>query len=374
MKKFLLSVLLVLGLYSAPVNAQQAGSSLIVSTCGTLPTGVVYAAGKYGIRTMDTTGKDCSGATFTGSVSATTAATSQSTLPTLSPSASSPIYESLGAGLYTQPVFGSATGGGTQVDATHGLPVNVIAGGAGGGAVFGPTAVGSAAANPPVLMGGTANGTATGNVSVWEVISGIGYANLAQVGGSSFVLGQQLAAASLPVVLTAAQITALTPPSNTGYSTAALQTTGNTSLATIATNTGAAIPAQSTHTVNIGAVDSISPYPATAVPITASATGTTTATTATLTNVTSHTTYICGFSIRANATAAATNNATVTGTITGTLNFTQWTAPLASGLGVTEEVFSPCVPASGVSTSIAVVSGAPGSGGVVSVSAWGYSL
>ena len=117
-----------------------------------------------------------------------------------------------------------------------------------------------------------------------------------------------------------------------------------------------------------------SPYPLTAVPITASATGTTAATTATLTNVTGHTTYICGFSIRANATAAATGNATVTGTITATMNFTQWTAPLASGLGVTEEVFSPCVPASAVSTSIAVVSAAPGSGGVVSVSAWGYSI
>jgi hypothetical protein len=117
-----------------------------------------------------------------------------------------------------------------------------------------------------------------------------------------------------------------------------------------------------------------SPYPLGAVPITASVTGTTNATTATLTNVTSHTTYICGFSIRANATGAATNNATVTGTITGTLNFTQWTAPLASGIGVTEEMFSPCIPASAVSTSIAVVSGAPGSGGVVSVTAWGYSI
>jgi hypothetical protein len=127
-------------------------------------------------------------------------------------------------------------------------------------------------------------------------------------------------------------------------------------------------------TNNIGNVGQVSPYPATAVPITASATGTTAATTATLTNVTGHTTYICGFSIRANATAAVTNNATVTGTITGTLNFTQWTAPLASGIGVTEEVFSPCVPASAVSTSIAVVSGAPGSGGVVSVTAWGYSI
>ena len=125
-------------------------------------------------------------------------------------------------------------------------------------------------------------------------------------------------------------------------------------------------------TNGIGTINS--QYPTGAVPITASATGTTGATTATLTNVTAHTTYICGFSIRANATAAATGNATVTGTITGTLNFTQWTAPTASGLGVTEEIFTPCVPASAVSTSINAISAAPGTGGVVSVTAWGYSL
>ena len=115
-------------------------------------------------------------------------------------------------------------------------------------------------------------------------------------------------------------------------------------------------------------------YPAGSTPITASTTGTTTATTATLAANASLHTYICGFSIRANATGAATNNATVTGTVTGTLNFTQWTAPLASGLGVTEEVFSPCVISSAVNTGVAVVSGAPGSGGVVSVAAWGYQL
>lgn len=113
-------------------------------------------------------------------------------------------------------------------------------------------------------------------------------------------------------------------------------------------------------------------YPSGTVAETASATGTTGATTATLATNTGQTTSICGFSIRANATAAATNNATVTGTITGTLNFTQWTAPLASGLGVTEMIFTPCIPASTTNTSIAVISGAPGSGGVVSVSAWGF--
>ena len=125
---------------------------------------------------------------------------------------------------------------------------------------------------------------------------------------------------------------------------------------------------------NIGIVQQRSQYPATAVPYSNSATGTTAATTATLAGASSVTTYICGFSIRANATAAATGNATITGTISGTLNFTQWTAPLASGLGVTEEIFTPCLPASAANTSIAVVSAAPGSGGVVSVSVWGYKL
>ena len=107
--------------------------------------------------------------------------------------------------------------------------------------------------------------------------------------------------------------------------------------------------------------------------LTASATGTTAATTATLTGAAGKTTYLCGFSIRANATAAATGNATVTGTITGTLNFTQWTAPLATGLGVTEPpIGAYCIPASAVNTAIAVVSAAPGTGGTVSVSVWGF--
>lgn len=124
----------------------------------------------------------------------------------------------------------------------------------------------------------------------------------------------------------------------------------------------------------IGVVGSTGPYPSGATPYTATATGTTGATTATLTGAMSLTTYICGFSIRANATAAATGNATVTGTITGTLNFTQWTAPNASGLGIAEMIFAPCVPASTTNTDIAVVSAAPGTGGVVSVTAWGYKL
>lgn len=166
----------------------------------------------------------------------------------------------------------------------------------------------------------------------------------------------------------------VTANAGTNLNTSALSTSANqtselTKLDTIITNTGAAIPAGTNAIGNLA-----SQYPGGAVPITASATGTTTATTATLAASASIKTYICGMSIRANATGAATNNATITGTVTGTLNFTQWTAPLASGLGVTEQIFNPCVPSSAINTGIAVISGAPGSGGVVSVSAWGYQL
>lgn len=52
--------------------------------------------------------------------------------------------------------------------------------------------------------------------------------------------GQALAAASLPVVLTAAQLSTLTPPAAiTGYATSAKQDTGNTSVASIDTKTPA---------------------------------------------------------------------------------------------------------------------------------------
>src|SRR6185312_1514653 len=56
-----------------------------------------------------------------------------------------------------------------QLDNAGNRLVNVKAGGAGGGAVFGPTAVGSAAANPPVLFAGTGNAGATGHVPVAKV-------------------------------------------------------------------------------------------------------------------------------------------------------------------------------------------------------------
>lgn len=115
------------------------------------------------------------------------------------------------------------------------------------------------------------------------------------------------------------------------------------------------------------------PQPAGSTPIVASTTGTTAATTATLPASTiGQNTYLCGFSIRANATVAATGNATVTGLNGGTMNFTQFTAPVASGLGSVEETFTPCMQSVAANTGIAVISAAAGTAGIVSVSVWGY--
>ena len=125
-------------------------------------------------------------------------------------------------------------------------------------------------------------------------------------------------------------------------------------------------------TNNVGNVYQISQYPVGATPVTASATGTTGATTATLAAVASNYNFVCGYSIRANATATATVTDTLTGIISGTMTHELWVAPVASGIGVDEQIFNPCIPSSAVNTAIAAVSGAPGSGGLVSSTIWGY--
>jgi hypothetical protein len=113
-----LVALLTWGLLPQSADAQ----ALVVTTCGSLPK--AYSAGSTRQATVDVNGNLCSSATST----ATTAATAASALPTISAGAGAAVYESLAGALYVQPVFSSATGGGTQVDATHGLPVNIVAG------------------------------------------------------------------------------------------------------------------------------------------------------------------------------------------------------------------------------------------------------
>lgn len=116
-----------------------------------------------------------------------------------------------------------------------------------------------------------------------------------------------------------------------------------------------------------------SQYPSGATPITASTTGTTGATTATLAGTSAKTTYISGFTITSDATAAIAGAATVTGTITGTLNYIQNVGG-ATASGILTQYFNPAIPASATNTGIAVNSVAAGTGGNTAVTAWGYQL
>lgn len=129
----------------------------------------------------------------------------------------------------------------------------------------------------------------------------------------------------------------------------------------------APVPAGTNLIGNVGML-----YPAGSTPISNSTTGTVSAVAATLAaNATTHT-YICGFSIRANAAAATTGNSTLANVPGGPLNFTQWTAPNASGIGLTEMIFQPCMISVSTNTTIVVTSAAASTSGVVSVAAWGF--
>lgn len=104
-----------------------------------------------------------------------------------------------------------------------------------------------------------------------------------------------------------------------------------------------------------------------------SATGTTGAVTATLAGVASKTTFICGFSITSDATAALAGTATIGGVTGGTMSFIQ-NVGSATSAGELTKAFSPCIPASAVNTAITVNSVAAGTGGNTAVNAWGYQL
>lgn len=88
------------------------------------------------------------------------------------------------------------------------------------GAVYGPTAAGTAAANPPVIIGGTVDGTATGAVDNLKVSGGLAFINCANCSGSgasaadeaAYVAGTSLFAPSGGFF----QTTATTGPLTTG--------------------------------------------------------------------------------------------------------------------------------------------------------------
>ena len=103
---------------------------------------------------------------------------------------------------------------------------------------------------------GTWNVGLTGTVALptgasTEAKQDTGNSSLSSLDGKTPALGQALAAASVPVVLTASQLSTLTPPAAiSGFATSAKQDTGNVSLASIdgkitAVNTGAVVVSSS---------------------------------------------------------------------------------------------------------------------------------
>ena len=93
----------------------------------------------------------------------------------------------------------------------------------------------------PVTLGGTVPLPTGAATSALQTTGNTSLSTIATDVGNIPAQGQALAAGSTPVVLTAAQLSTLTPPAAiAGFATSALQTTGNSSLSTIATN----IPAQ----------------------------------------------------------------------------------------------------------------------------------
>jgi hypothetical protein len=111
--------------------------------------------------------------------------------------------------------------------------------------------------------------------------------------------------------------------------------------------------------------------------VTAVATGTTAAVTATLSQVPNKTLYLCGFSVTpGSATTAINITVTATGLLGGTITWTVGapaTAAGATGSPLTVP-FNPCPPASSQSQTIAVVSGALGTGGAGNdVNVWGVA-
>lgn len=275
--------------------------------------------------------------------------------------ASNPIVLAGGSGL------GSSFGGGSS------------GGGGGGGAVTnaGVFAVQVTSAPTTAVTGTFWQATQPVSGTFFQATQPVSIASAVAVTGTFFQATQPVSATALPLPALAA--------------TSTIQATQQTSLTAMAAQSGTTVDAPCTvpttatactETALLKAIANVangpatfaSQYPAGAVPITASATGTTAATTATLAAASGKTTYICGYSIRGNATANTNVTNTLTGVVTATMSSLMWVPANTAGLGIDEQIFSPCIPASAVNTAINAVSGAMGTGGLVTSKAWGYQL
>lgn len=109
-------------------------------------------------------------------------------------------------------------------------------------------------------------------------------------------------------------------------------------------------------------------------PVSISANGTTAAVTATMAAVANKTNWMCGFSVRAAATAATTGAVTITGILGGTMTFEEYVSPIATGMTPVEPPLGHvCISGSAVNTAIVLTAPAAGTGGITSANIWGYA-
>ena len=216
-----------------PGSNQTTGTPIAVTTggvTGTLPTGTVVVASNVGA----TNNAYCKlGASAT---------TSDQMIPPNS-------WFGFTVGTNTQLTCITSTSTTTvNMAGGSGLPTGAGGGGSGGGgsnAAAGLTgsAVPGSASYTGLNLAGTLRGwtgvNPTGSVYAAQT-------DLASVGGTSFALGQQLAASSIPVVLTAAQITTLTPLSTVAATQSGAWNITNIT-GTVSLPTGAATAANQTN-------------------------------------------------------------------------------------------------------------------------------
>lgn len=254
---------------TAQVHAQAAVQVQVVAACSSQswPLNVTRPL------TQKQNGDLCTNATGGGGGSSLL--TAIAALPTLAPGDQQP-RGSLAGAAYTQPVYGSTAGGGTQVDATHGLPIHgdgtalpvsvatitTITNPVGVKGVDGSTIAGSTNAFP-VAGVGTA-GTAAGGVLTIQGVASMTKllvtpdsvalpanqsVNVSQVNGVTVLTGagatgtgaqRETVSQDTSTVAGAAPLTTgifVTGPSAAALATAALQSTINTSIGTLVTDT-----------------------------------------------------------------------------------------------------------------------------------------
>lgn len=217
--------LLLTFLFLAPVSALAQSGSRVVAVCGTLP--APYAAGSTQPPTVDVNGVTCSNASGGGGGGAVTiadgadvtqgaiadAASTAGGVGTLSAKLRlmttqlGTINTTLGSPLQAGGTIGNTAFGISGTLPAFAAPPAVTLVSTtitGNTVVVGPTADGSAASTPPILIAGTTDGTATGLVAVPKVTAG----GVLSVDGSAST--QPISAAALPLPTGAATSAAQT--------------------------------------------------------------------------------------------------------------------------------------------------------------------